>query len=62
MPGDAGVAKDFPGPYVHQIQENDPLMKRVDFPKMDIGARSVALPKGRTGPEMVLEHVSNNKT
>jgi len=56
------MAESAPGPfapYVKSITENDPLMKRVPFPHMDIGANPVSMPQGLMtgeGPGSI-EHV-----
>jgi len=34
----------FPGPYVNETRENDPIMKRVNQDKLEIGARNSGLP------------------
>jgi hypothetical protein len=51
----ANTQNNPPGPfapYDNTINESDSLMKRVPFPKMDIGANSTGLPSGlmKEGP------------
>jgi hypothetical protein len=55
------MAESAPGPfapYVKSITENDSLMRRVPFPKMDIGANDAGMPSGlmKEGPGKI-EHV-----
>jgi len=46
-------------PYVKTINMDDPLMKRVPFPMMDIGASSIGMPDGlRSRPDNI-EHVGS---
>lgn len=52
---------NFPAPYVNKTEEPDPMMKRVPFHHMDIGARSSGLPKDVNGIA-ALDHVSNRST
>lgn len=48
-------------PYVKSIVENDPIMKRVPFPHMDIGANTVSMPQGTMIQERPpgIEHVGS---
>lgn len=50
-------------PYVSTINMDDPLMKRVPFNSMDIGANSTSMPSGmmRGGPGSI-EHVGKSPT
>jgi len=51
-------------PYVKSITENDPIMKRVPFPHMDIGANMASMPSmmmGGRGPGSI-EHVGKSPT
>ena len=50
----------FPKPYVDDVRENDPIMKRVDQDKLDIGARSSGLPKGVRNDEAKISHVGES--
>lgn len=56
--------RKFPGPYVDATRENDPIMKRVPFDTMDIGARSSGMPKSTEARELDIKHVGdqNSKT
>lgn len=49
--------RGFPGPYVHEIKEMDPMMKRVPQDRTDIGGNSPSMPKSGTGGEMKISHV-----
>jgi len=50
-------------PYVTSITENDPLMKRVPFKGMDIGANSASMPSGKiAGNTNGIEHVGARPT
>lgn len=48
-------------PYVKSIVENDPLMRRVPFPHMDIGANPTSMPTGTMIGERPpgIEHVGS---
>lgn len=50
-------------PYVKSINADDPLMKRVPFTKMDIGANPASMPSGMmgNGPGSI-EHVGSKPT
>jgi hypothetical protein len=49
-------------PYVNTINENDPLMKRVPFPSMDIGANAASIPSGLIGRVPGIEHTGKSPT
>ena len=51
----------FPGPYVNTCKIDDPIMKRIDLDKMDIGARNSGMPKDVKN-SMNLEHVGSGAT
>lgn len=55
------MAESAPGPfapYVKQVVENDPIMKRVPFPHMDIGANPTSMPGNMVGERPPgIEHV-----
>jgi hypothetical protein len=48
-------------PYVTTISEADPLMKRVPFPMMDIGANGASMPGFSSGVGSI-EHVGKSPT
>jgi hypothetical protein len=52
----------FPRAYTNQIDvnESDPMMKRVPPDKMGIGARSSGLPKDPKAGEMMIQHVGTS--
>ena len=54
----------FPGPYLNDVKENDPLMKRVDQDNLEIGARKSGMPKGSAAPssEATISHVGDSAT
>jgi hypothetical protein len=52
----------FPKPYVDDVREDDPIMKRVQQDKLDIGARASGMPKGVRADEAKIEHVGDNAT
>ena len=54
--------KSFPGPYMNTAKIEDPIMKRVDVHKGEIGSRSSGMPKGMMDEGMAIEHVSNHST
>jgi hypothetical protein len=49
----------FPGPYVSDVRENDPIMKRVGQDNLEIGARPSGLPKGVKAERMGISHVGD---
>lgn len=53
---------NFPKPYVNSVNQDDPMMERVPFDKMDIGARSSGLPKGDelASKSMGIDHVGGS--
>ena len=48
-------------PYVTNCNPDDPLMRRVRFPMMDIGANSASMPTMGEGPGSI-EHVGKSPT
>jgi len=46
-------------PYVSSVTENDPLMKRVPFKQMDIGANSASMPNGMLDRPPGIDHVGS---
>lgn len=48
-------------PYVKSVTENDPIMKRVPFGSMDIGANATSMPSDmmKSGPGGI-EHVGKS--
>ena len=51
----------FPSPYLNDVRENDPIMKRVDPDVLEIGARKSGLPKGPHS-EATISHVGDSAT
>lgn len=50
-------------PYVKSVTENDPIMKRVPFNMMDIGANATSMPSGMmNGGPGSIEHVGKMPT
>jgi hypothetical protein len=52
----------FPKAYTNQIDvnENDPMMKRVPADNMNIASRSSGMPKNEKATEMTIQHVGNS--
>lgn len=50
--------KNFPGPNINRIIEEDPQIVKVPMPKMDWGSRTSAMPKSISN-NMTIKHVSN---
>lgn len=48
----------FPQPYLNDVKENDPIMKRVDQDKLEIGARNSGMPKSIKS-EASISHVGD---
>lgn len=56
--------KNFPGPNVNRLIENDPQIVKVPMDYMGWGARASVMPKGEAAPaapQMGIKHVSNDK-
>lgn len=49
----------FPGPYVSDVNEADPIMERVPMNKTDIGARASGMPSTMTN-SLNIEHVGGS--
>jgi hypothetical protein len=49
----------FPGPYVNDVKAEDPIMKRVDQDRLEIGARASGMPKDSKSAGMGLAHVGD---
>jgi len=62
MAGDMSAPGPF-SPYVKSVTEADPIMRRVPFPSMDIGANAASMPSGMMGggPGSI-EHVGKSPT
>lgn len=60
MAGDMAAPGPF-NPYVKTITADDPIMRRVPFPMMDIGANSASMPTMGEGPGKI-EHVGKSPT
>lgn len=56
--GDNSTSK-FPGPYINSVKEDDPVVKRVDQNKGEIGSRSSGMPGTMMTDGMSLEHVGD---
>lgn len=54
------AAKNFPGPNINRLIENDPQIIKVPMEKMDWGARMSAQPKNISN-SMTIKHVGNEK-
>lgn len=50
---------DFPAPYVRETRIDDPIMKRVNVEKAEIGSRTSGLPKDIKNGNS-LEHVGGS--
>lgn len=59
---DKSTTNGFPRPYLSTANIEDPIMKRVDVHRGEIGSRSSGMPKGLLDEGMSIEHVSNNST
>jgi len=46
-------------PYVNNLNEDDPLVKKVPMTKMDIGANTASMPKGMPSGPGSIEHVGS---
>ena len=56
------ASKNFPGPNINRIIDQDPQIVKIPLDTMGWGARNSALPKGEkapTAPEMTVKHTSN---
>ena len=59
---DKSTTNGFPRPYLSTADIDDPIMKRVNVHKGEIGSRSSGMPKGLMDAGMALDHVSNRST
>ena len=59
---DKSTTNGFPRPYLETANIEDPIMKRVDVHRGEIGSRSSGMPKGLLDESMGLDHVSNHST
>ena len=48
----------FPGPYRNSVPDSDPMIKRVEFTSMEVGARKSILPKNIKN-DFAVQHVPN---
>lgn len=55
------MAGKFPAPYINDCKEEDPLMKRVDQDKGEIGNRASGMPKDIRSSGMGLDHVGKSE-
>lgn len=60
MPLTESSSKSFPRPYMDTAKIEDPIMKRVDVHKGEIGSRSSGMPKGLLDEGMSIEHVGKS--
>ncbi len=51
----------FPGPYINDVKANDPIMKRVNQDRLEIGARASGMPKSAKS-EGSISHVGDTAT
>lgn len=59
---DKSTTSGFPKPYMDTANIDDPMMKRVDVHKGEIGSRASGMPKSLLDEGMSLDHVSNRST
>ncbi len=52
--------KNFPGPNINRLIENDPQIEKIPMPTMDWGSRTSALPKSIKN-DQTIKHVGNEK-
>ena len=57
---DKSTTSGFPKPYLSTANIEDPIMKRVDVHRGEIGSRSSGMPKGMMDDAMQIEHVQNH--
>lgn len=53
--------KSFPKPYLDTAKIEDPMMKRVDVHRGEIGSRSSGMPSGLMDEGMTIDHVANQR-
>lgn len=55
--------KNFPGPNINRLIENDPQIIKIALDKMDWGSRpgSASMPKSMEDGTKTIKHVSNEK-
>lgn len=56
--GDTSTSK-FPGPYVNSVREDDPVVKRVNQNKGEIGSRASGMPGDMMTDGMGIVHVGD---
>ena len=56
---DKSTTNGFPRAYMQTANVEDPIMKRVDIHKGEIGSRSSGMPKGLLDEGMSIEHVGS---
>ena len=54
---DKSTTSGFPKPYMSEAKIEDPIMKRVDVHKGEIGSRSSGMPDGLLDSGMSIQHV-----
>lgn len=59
---DKSTTNGFPGPYMQVADIDDPMMKRVNVHRGEIGSRPSGMPKSMMDEGMGLDHVSNRST
>ena len=56
------TTRNFPRAYMDTAKVEDPMMKRVDIHRGEIGSRSSGMPKGLLNEGLGIDHVSNHHT
>ena len=59
---DKSTTSGFPKPHMTVANIEDPIMKRVDVHRGEIGSRSSGMPNGLMDEGMSIEHVANRST
>ena len=59
---DKSTTAGFPRAYLETANIEDPMMKRVDVHRGEIGSRASGMPKSMMDEGMGLDHVSNRST
>ena len=59
---DKSTTNGFPRPYMETANIDDPMMKRVNVHRGEIGSRASGMPKDMKDEGMSIEHVSNRST
>jgi len=59
MPLTESTTKSFPKPYLDTAKIEDPIMKRVDVHRGEIGSRASGMPDKLLDQGMTIDHVGN---